>query len=111
MFDSIKRNWMGSALLGLVVLATLSCNTLSLFKPTPTAEIREVTRIVEVPAEPAIIEVTPIIETPEVEYPPIPEVFRVGFVTDTSGIDDRSFNTTQWAGIQRAVMDFDIVEV
>ena len=31
------------------------------------------------------------------------DVFRVGFVTDTGGIDDQSFNTTQWRGIQRAV--------
>jgi len=30
-------------------------------------------------------------------------VFRVGFVTDTGGIDDQSFNTTQWKGVERAV--------
>ncbi len=34
--------------------------------------------------------------------------FRVGFVTDTGGIDDKSFNTTQWNGIQRAAKDFGI---
>src|SRR3972149_7024451 len=28
--------------------------------------------------------------------------FRVGFVTDTGGIDDKSFNTTQWNGVLRA---------
>lgn len=28
--------------------------------------------------------------------------FRVGFVTDTAGIADKSFNQTQWEGIQRA---------
>jgi basic membrane protein A len=28
--------------------------------------------------------------------------FRVGFVTDTGGIDDQSFNTTQWKGVERA---------
>lgn len=28
--------------------------------------------------------------------------FRVGYVTDTGGIDDQSFNTNQWEGIQRA---------
>jgi len=27
---------------------------------------------------------------------------RVGFVTDTGGIDDQSFNTTQWKGVERA---------
>ena len=36
------------------------------------------------------------------------EAFRVGFVTDTGGIDDKSFNTTQWNGVQRAVEDFGI---
>lgn len=30
------------------------------------------------------------------------EPFRVGFVTDTGGIDDKSFNTTQWNGVLRA---------
>jgi basic membrane protein A len=30
------------------------------------------------------------------------EAFKVGFVTDTGGIDDKSFNTNQWEGIERA---------
>jgi basic membrane protein A len=34
--------------------------------------------------------------------------FRVGYVTDTGGIDDKSFNTTQWKGIQRAVEELDV---
>jgi len=34
--------------------------------------------------------------------------FRVGFVTDTGGIDDQSFNTTQWNGVQRAVTELGI---
>lgn len=37
-----------------------------------------------------------------------PDVFCVGFVTDTGGIDDDSFNETQWNGIQRAAEDFNI---
>jgi basic membrane protein A len=36
------------------------------------------------------------------------DVFCVGFVTDTGGIDDQSFNTTQWNGIQRAEEDLGI---
>jgi basic membrane protein A and related proteins len=32
--------------------------------------------------------------------------FCVGFVTDTGGIDDKSFNTNQWEGIQSAGKDF-----
>jgi basic membrane protein A len=34
--------------------------------------------------------------------------FRVGFVTDTGGIDDMSFNTTQWKGVERAAADLGI---
>jgi basic membrane protein A and related proteins len=31
------------------------------------------------------------------------ETIRVGFITDTGGINDDSFNETQWAGVQRAI--------
>lgn len=34
--------------------------------------------------------------------------FRVGFVTDTAGIADKSFNQTQWEGIQKAGKDLGI---
>lgn len=34
--------------------------------------------------------------------------FRVGYVTDTGGIDDKSFNTTQWNGIQQAVRELGV---
>jgi basic membrane protein A len=34
--------------------------------------------------------------------------FRVGFVTDTGGIDDKSFNQTQWEGVLRAQTDLGI---
>ncbi|MFL7892775.1 MAG: BMP family ABC transporter substrate-binding protein, partial [Anaerolineales bacterium] len=36
------------------------------------------------------------------------EPFRVGFVTDTGGIDDQSFNTNQWAGVQKAIDELGI---
>jgi basic membrane protein A len=45
---------------------------------------------------------------PATEAPPATAPFRVGFVTDTGGIDDQSFNTTQWKGIQRAAQEFGI---
>jgi basic membrane protein A len=41
-------------------------------------------------------------EAPTEEAPEAPS-FRVGYVTDTGGIDDKSFNTNQWEGIQRAI--------
>jgi basic membrane protein A len=37
-----------------------------------------------------------------------PDVFCVGFVTDTGGISDKSFNQTQWEGVQRAAKDFNL---
>ncbi|NLF02133.1 MAG: BMP family ABC transporter substrate-binding protein, partial [Anaerolineales bacterium] len=39
---------------------------------------------------------------------PAGEDFQVGFVTDTGGIDDGSFNETQWNGIERAAEDFGV---
>ena len=47
-------------------------------------------------------------EAPAVEEPMEP--FLVGFVTDTGGIDDQSFNTNQWAGVEMAMEAYDNVE-
>jgi basic membrane protein A len=47
-------------------------------------------------------------EEPEEEPMAEPVDFRVGFVTDTGGIDDKSFNTTQWAGVLRAVRELGV---
>ncbi len=44
-------------------------------------------------------------EPPVVVTEPPTAPFRVGFVTDTAGIADKSFNQTQWEGIQRAGTD------
>jgi basic membrane protein A len=54
----------------------------------------------EEPTEEVMVEPT---EAAPTEVP-----FRVGFVTDTGGIDDKSFNTTQWNGVQRAVTDLGV---
>jgi len=52
----------------------------------------------------------PAAEEPAAEEPAEPEeaAFRVGFVTDTGGIDDQSFNTTQWKGVERAVEELGV---
>ena len=44
------------------------------------------------------------------EAPPAPteKPYLVGFVTDTGGIDDQSFNTTQWNGVLRAQQDLGV---
>jgi len=47
-------------------------------------------------------------EAPPAEAPPAEAAFRVGFVTDTGGIDDKSFNTNQWEGVQRAVEELGV---
>ena len=63
------------------------------------------------------VTVAPATQAPATEAPEVPVLlptlppptagptkvpFRVGFVTDTAGIADKSFNQTQWEGIQRA---------
>lgn len=83
------------ALLTLLVLASMVLAACA----TPAEE--------PAPAEPATEEP---MEEPATEEPmeepateePMEEPFRVGFVTDTGGIDDKSFNTTQWNGVLRA---------
>jgi len=45
---------------------------------------------------------------PPTEVPPTAVPFRVGFVTDTAGIADKSFNQTQWEGVKRAVTELGI---
>ncbi len=53
---------------------------------------------------------TPVVvtEPPVVVTDPPTPAFKVGFVTDTAGIADKSFNQTQWEGVQRAGTDLGI---
>ena len=41
----------------------------------------------------------------------LPEVFCIGFVTDTGGINDDSFNESQWEGIKMAADEYDAIEI
>jgi basic membrane protein A len=78
--------------------------------PQTVVETVEVVKTVEV----EVIKEVEVIETVEVEVEKIVEVMvteepqepletmLVGYVTDTGGIDDKSFNTAQWNGIERA---------
>jgi basic membrane protein A len=64
-----------------------------------------------VATEPAVVATEPPVvatEPPAVATEPPAVAYRVGFVTDTAGIADMSFNQTQWEGIQRAGTDFGI---
>ena len=47
----------------------------------------------------------PATEAPTVAPTEAPAVFKVGEVTDLGGIDDKSFNATAYAGVEKAVTD------
>jgi basic membrane protein A len=72
--------------------------------PTPTVAPVEPTAVpTEAPPEPTAVPTEappePTAVPTEVVTEPPAEPFLVGFVTDTGGIDDDSFNETQWNGV------------
>jgi basic membrane protein A len=86
------------ALLMVAVMVLTACGTPATTPPAPT----------QPPATQP-----PATEAPTATQPPAtatqpPVKFRVGFVTDTGGIDDKSFNQTQWEGVLRAQTDLGI---
>ena len=76
--------------------------------PQTVVETVEVVKTVEVEiikevVETVEVEVEKVVEVMVTEEPQEPlETMLVGYVTDTGGIDDKSFNTAQWNGIERA---------
>ncbi len=87
-----KKTYAALSLLVLLAMTLSACGAAATAEPVAT----------EAPAAPAAPEAT------EAPAAPPAEPFRVGFVTDTGGIDDRSFNTTQWNGVLRAVDELGI---
>lgn len=83
------------AVLAVFVLVLTACG------PAPT----EAPPVTQAPVTEAPVTEAPVTEAPVTEAP-VP--FRVGFVTDTAGIADKSFNQTQWEGIQRAESELGI---
>ncbi|MEI2690739.1 MAG: BMP family ABC transporter substrate-binding protein [Anaerolineae bacterium] len=83
-------------LMALVVISLLvaACGGQSA-TPAPT-----VAPVVEQPTT------APVVEQPTAE--PAQAAFTVGQVTDVGGIDDKSFNQTAWAGVQRAVEELGV---
>jgi basic membrane protein A len=65
-----------------------------------TEEPVETEVMTEEPVATEVMTEEPVATEVMTEEPAAP--FRVGFVTDTGGIDDGSFNTTQWNGVLRA---------
>jgi hypothetical protein len=49
MLSRWNRKWIKGMAFAVILLATLACSTSTLFGPTPTPVIREVTRVVEIP--------------------------------------------------------------
>ncbi len=70
---------------------------------TPTAEpvVEEPTAAPVVEEEPTAV---PVVEEPAAE----PVTFKACQVTDTGGIDDKSFNATAWKGFQDAVAEYGV---
>lgn len=81
------------SILGLLLIATL---VLAACAPVEEAA-EDVGEAVDTAAEEVEESVEEVTEEEAMEEP-----FQVGFVTDTGGIDDQSFNTTQWNGVLRA---------
>jgi len=81
---------------------------------TPTAAPVEPTAVpTEAPPEPTEVptEVPPEPTEPPATEPPAtepPAVFKACQVTDTGGIDDKSFNATAWKGVEEAMAEFGI---
>ncbi|MDD5467236.1 MAG: BMP family ABC transporter substrate-binding protein [Anaerolineales bacterium] len=94
---------MSKKLYTLVALFVVAAFVLASCAPAPTPAPVET----EAPPPPEVTEApateAPATEAPATEAPTEAPKFRVGFVTDTGGIDDKSFNTTQWNGVLRAV--------
>jgi basic membrane protein A len=81
---------------------------------TPTEAPVEPTAVpTEAPPEPTEVptEVPPEPTEPPATEPPAtepPAVFKACQVTDTGGIDDKSFNATAWKGVEEAMAEFGI---
>ena len=96
----------------LVVIAMVlaSCAPAATEAPAPTTVVEQPTEVItEAPFATEVMTEEPTEEPVMTEAPteePVateaPTDFQVGFVTDTGGIDDKSFNTTQWNGVLRA---------
>ena len=71
--------------------------------PAPTAAPAPAT---QAPAAPVLVPTATL--APTATEAPTKAPFKVGFVTDTAGIADKSFNQTQWEGIERAATELGI---
>ncbi|HEX2981307.1 MAG TPA: BMP family ABC transporter substrate-binding protein [Anaerolineaceae bacterium] len=98
-----------TVLLALVVVASMlltACGGGA--AETPTAAVEEPTAVVEEPTA-VVEEPTAVVEpTAEPTAETAAAAKKICEVTDTGGIDDKSFNATAWAGIEKAQTDLGI---
>ena len=95
------------ALIGIavvVILGTVGWWVFPRLNSSPPSPTTIVESVIDIPTDTLDLKPSPSPEsTPMVMSPTTPaDQFRVGFVTDTGGIDDKSFNSTTWYGILRA---------
>ncbi|TDI55602.1 MAG: BMP family ABC transporter substrate-binding protein [Acidobacteria bacterium] len=98
----MKRNARYLALLGVLVLVIAACGDGADDGTTTTAEAEGTTTTAEAEAE----ETATTAEaeaTTTTEAPPSVEAITACQVTDTGGIDDKSFNQTAWKGVTDAI--------
>ena len=62
----------------------------------------------QAPATQAPATQAPATEAPTMAPTEAPVVFKVGQVTDLGGIDDKSFNTRSYAGVEKAIADLGV---
>jgi basic membrane protein A and related proteins len=107
-----RRSWRGIAGLGLVsmVLFGLVIWGLSfVFSGRPTISRSPMPNVTQahqtVEAHPTLAALLPLAPA---KSPALSSSFKACQVTDTGGIDDKSFNTTAWKGVQDAMKQFGI---
>ena len=91
-------------LIGLILIGVSTANLLN-FQPTPTAFTAQTLTSQYTDAQHPTAQVISTQVTTEI-LPIMP--IRVGEVTDLGGIDDKSFNATAYAGVEKAVLDFGV---
>ena len=93
-----------SVLMALLMIASMLLSACA----TATATTAPATTVpaTAVPATAVPPTAVPPTAVPPTEVPPTAKPFRVGFVTDTGGISDGSFNQTQWEGVQAGCKEF-----
>jgi basic membrane protein A and related proteins len=88
------------SVLAVLLIATMmltACGSTPTAAPTKVATEAPTEVMTEVPTE-----------APTVAPTEAPMVLKVGEVTDLGGIDDKSFNATAYAGVEKAVADFKV---